>query len=317
MTAQSAEAPDQYRQPPVGAAKQAPEKPRRMTTHRIRAMKDRGEPIPMLTAYDFTAAKLAEAAGIPMILVGDSMGQVVLGYDSTIPVTVDDMVRASASVVRGAPKALIVADMPFMSYQVDAETALRNAGRLLQEGGAQAVKLEGGKPVAGIVGRLSEAGIAVMGHIGLTPQSVHSLGGYRVQGRDSRSADALIGDALAIQDAGAFALVLELIPAELAKRITERLHIPTIGIGAGRHCSGQVQVLHDVLGLHEFKPRHTRRYADLAPVIHDALSRYAQDVREGRFPADAESFFSDDTAVRQEPLSGDIKATPSIKAAGS
>ncbi len=300
MTAQRASGPDQTRQAQGGAAKQV----RRVTTHRIQAMKDRGEPVPMLTAYDFTSAKLAEAAGIPMILVGDSMGQVILGFDSTIPVTVDDMVRASASVVRGAPKALIVADMPFMSYQVDAETALRNAGRLLQEGGAQAVKLEGGKPVAEIVRRMSEAGIAVMGHIGLTPQSVHRLGGYRVHGRDRQAPEALVDDALAIQDAGAFTIVLELIPVELAKQITERLHIPTIGIGAGPHCSGQVQVLHDILGLHEFKPKHTRRYADLAPVIQDALIRYAQDVREGRFPADAESFFSDDAAVRQESALG-------------
>lgn len=277
---------DTLRTPP----QQAQDRVRRVTTHRIQAMKDRGERFPVITAYDFSSAKLADAAGITVILVGDSLGQVILGYDSTIPVTVDDMVRATAAVVRGAQCALIVADMPFMSYQVDAETALRNAGRLLQEGGAQAVKLEGGRPVAQIVRRMSDAGIAVMGHIGLTPQSVHRLGGYRVQGRDERSAEALVEDALALQDAGAFSIVLELIPADLASRVTASLHIPTIGIGAGPGCSGQVQVLHDMLGMHEFKPKHARRYAELGPAIQDALRRYGDDVRSGQFPSEAESF---------------------------
>jgi 3-methyl-2-oxobutanoate hydroxymethyltransferase len=279
---------------------QAQDRVRRVTTHRIQAMKDRGERFPMITAYDFTSARLADAAGMPVILVGDSLGQVILGYDSTIPVTVDDMVRATAAVVRGAQRALIVADMPFMSYQVDAEAALRNAGRLLQEGGAQAVKLEGGRPVVQTVRRLSDAGIAVMGHIGLTPQSVHRLGGYRVQGRDERAAEALVEDALALQDAGAFSIVLELIPADLASRVTASLRIPTIGIGAGPGCSGQVQVLHDLLGMHEFKPKHTRRYAELGPVIQDALRRYADDVRSGQFPSEAESFVADGPASRPE-----------------
>jgi 3-methyl-2-oxobutanoate hydroxymethyltransferase len=283
---------------------QGGEKVRRVTTHRIQQMRDRGEPIPMVTAYDFTSARLADAAGMPMVLVGDSLGQVILGFDSTIPVTVDDMVRHTAAVVRGTSRALVVADMPFMSYQVDAETALRNAGRLLQEGGAQAVKLEGGKPVVGIVRRMADAGIAVMGHIGLTPQSLHKLGGYRVQGRDERAAGALIEDAVAVQDAGAFAIVLELIPAELAEKVTARLHIPTIGIGAGPHCSGQVQVWHDLLGLvPDFKPRHARRYAEVAPIIQQALERYAADVRGGTFPTAEESFFADDTAVRTQAQS--------------
>lgn len=274
------------------------ERVRRVTTHRIQQMRDRSEPIPMLTAYDYTSARIADAAGLPMILVGDSMGQVVLGYDSTIPVTVDDMVRATAAVVRGAPHALVVGDMPFMSYQVDAETALRNAGRLLQEGGAQAVKLEGGRPMAPIISRMADAGIAVMGHIGLTPQSLHKLGGYRVQGKDHRTATALVEDAIAVQEAGAFAIVLELIPAELAKRITERLTIPTIGIGAGPHCSGQVQVWHDLFGLvSDFHPKHARKYADLWPVMKEAIENYAADVRTGRFPTDAESFFADETRV--------------------
>lgn len=267
---------------------------RRMTTHKIQAMKRRGERISMVTAYDYTQAKIVDSAGIPMILVGDSLGNVVLGFDSTIPVTVDDMVRHTGAVVRGAETPLVVADMPFMSYQVDAETALRNAGRLLQEGGAQAVKLEGGKPVAPIVRRLVDAGVAVMGHIGLTPQSVHRMGGYRVQGKTERDASALIDDALALEEAGAFAIVLELIPSELAAEITEKLTIPTIGIGAGVHTDGQVQVLYDMLGLvPDFKPRHAGSYANLAPVIQDALERYNDDVKTGEFPTPANSFFTD------------------------
>lgn len=267
---------------------------RRITTHKIQAMKARGERIPMVTAYDYTQARIVEAAGIPMILVGDSLGNVVLGYDSTIPVTVDDMVRHSAAVVRGAQIPLVVVDMPFMSYQVDAETALRNAGRLLQEGGAQAVKLEGGKPVAPIIQRLADAGVAVMGHTGLTPQSVHKLGGYRVQGKTGRSAEALIEDALAVQEAGAFAIVLELIPVELAAEITRRLTIPTIGIGAGIHTDGQVQVLYDMLGLVlDFKPKHAGSYARLGETAVDALEHYAADVKSGEFPTAANSFHSD------------------------
>ena len=271
---------------------------RRITTHKIQQMKRRGTPIPMVTAYDYTAARIIEAAGLPMILVGDSMGHVVLGHDSTIPVTVDDVVNASAAVVRGTTKPLIVADMPFLSYQIDAETALRNAARLIQEGGAQAVKLEGGKTVALIIRRLAEAGLAVMGHIGLTPQHVNRLGGYRVQGKTETTANEVLKDALALQEAGAFAVVLELIPAELAKKITKALDIPTIGIGAGVHCDGQVQVFHDMLGLDpDFRPRHSGKYADLAPIIKDALVRYGDDVREGRFPTDAQSFFSDESRV--------------------
>lgn len=279
---------------------------RRITTHKIQQMKRRGEPIPMVTAYDYTAARIVDSSGIPIILVGDSMGHVVLGYDSTIPVTVDDIVSACAAVVRGTRNPLIVADMPFLSYQIDAETALRNAARLIQEGGAQAVKLEGGKSVAPIVSRLVDAGVAVMGHIGLTPQHVNQLGGYRVQGKTEAAANQVLEDALALQDAGAFAVVLELIPVELAKRITESLVIPTIGIGAGVHCDGQVQVFHDMLGLDpDFRPRHSGKYAELAPVIRDALIRYSDDVRAGTFPTDAQSFFSDETRV-----STPIPATP-------
>lgn len=261
-------------------------------------MKLRGEPIPMVTAYDYTAARIVDGSGIPMILVGDSMGHVVLGHDSTIPVTVDDIVSASAAVVRGATNPLIVADMPFLSYQIDAETALRNAARLIQEGGAQAVKLEGGKSVAPIVRRLADAGLAVMGHIGLTPQHVNKLGGYRVQGKTDSTANEVLEDAIALQEAGAFAIVLELIPVELAKKITEILKIPTIGIGAGVHCDGQVQVFHDMLGLDpDFRPRHSGKYAELAPMIEEALVQYGDDVRERMFPTDAQSFYSDDSRV--------------------
>ncbi|MBM3956531.1 MAG: 3-methyl-2-oxobutanoate hydroxymethyltransferase [Gemmatimonadetes bacterium] len=262
----------------------------RITTHELRAMKRRGEPIPMVTAYDATAALLVDRAGIPAILVGDSLGQVMLGYDSTIPVTIDDMVRATAAVVRGTERALIVGDMPFMTYQVDTPTALMNAGRLLQEGGAQAVKVEGGRPVAPVVKALTAAGVAVMGHLGFTPQSLHQLGGYRVQGRGDAAGAALVEDALALQEAGVFAVVLELVPTEVAGTVTQRLEVPTIGIGAGPHCDGQIQVLHDALGLlPDFRPRHARRYAELAQIIQDALARYASDVREKRFPTEAES----------------------------
>ena len=285
---------------------------RRITTHRIQAMKDRGEPIPMVTAYDYTAARIADNAGIPMLLVGDSMGMVVLGYDTTIQVTVEDIVRASSAVARGAHRPLIVADMPFMSYQVDAHTALHNAGRLIQEGGAQAVKVEGGKAIVPIIQRLTEAGVAVMGHLGLTPQSVHQLGGYRVQGKSERSARQLVDDALAIEEAGAFAIVLELIPSELAQEITEKLRIPTIGIGAGVHTAGQVQVLHDMLGMSvDHTPKHAGHYADIARTMEQALQRYAEDVRQRRFPTDAQSFFADEDRVRSNvaPAEGDASET--------
>ena len=263
----------------------------RVTTHELRAMKARGEAIAMVTAYDATAALIVDRVGIPAILVGDSLGQAVLGHDTTIPVTIEDMVRATAAVVRGTERALIVGDLPFMTYQVDAPTALRNAARLLQEGGAQAVKVEGGRAVAPTVKALTDAGVAVMGHIGLTPQSLHQIGGYRVQGRSEAAAAALAEDALALQEAGVFAIVLELVPTEVAGSVTERLDVPTIGIGAGPLCDGQIQVLHDVLGmLPDFKPRHARRYAEVAEIMLDALGRYASDVREKRFPSDAESF---------------------------
>lgn len=264
---------------------------KRTTTHTIRSMKRRGELIPMITAYDYTSAMLADRAGIPMILVGDSLGQVVLGYESTIPVTLEDIVRATASVVRGASRALVVADLPFMTYQEGPEQAMRSAARVMKEAGAHAVKLEGGSSVAETVRRLCDAGVAVMGHLGLTPQSLNQIGGYRVQGKDEASAARLMLDAELLETAGAFAVVLELVPTEVASAVTSRLAIPTIGIGAGPDCDGQVQVWHDLLGLvADFQPKHARRYAELAGTIQAAIGSYVSDVRERRFPADAETF---------------------------
>ena len=261
------------------------------TIRTLAEMKRAGEKIPMVTAYDYTAARIADAAGIPILLVGDSLGMVVLGYDSTIPVTMDDMVRHSRMVSRGAVEALVVTDLPFMSYQVDADAAMRNAGRLMQEGGAHTVKLEGGVAVAGTVRRIVDAGVPVMGHIGLTPQSVNALGGYRVQGRTKAAARRVWDDAKALQDAGAYAVVLECVPSPLARVITARLTIPTIGIGAGPDCDGQVQVFHDMLGLYsEFVPKHARRYANLGEDMGTAFGRYAEDVRDGSFPNESESF---------------------------
>ena len=269
-----------------------------ITIRKLAEMKRAGAKIPMVTAYDYTAARIADAAGIPILLVGDSLGMVVLGHDSTIPVTMDDMVRHTQMVRRGAAQALVVADLPFMAYQVDASDALRNAGRLLQDGGAHTVKLEGGVAVAGSVRRIVDAGIPVMGHIGLTPQSVHALGGYRVQGRTKATAQRLLDDARALQDAGAYAIVLECVPAPLARLITQRLDIPTIGIGAGPDCDGQVQVFHDMLGLFaDFVPKHTRRYANLADDIGAAFRQYAADVRSGAFPSTAESFTMNESVL--------------------
>lgn len=266
----------------------------RTTIRQIQEMKARGERIAMLTAYEYSIAKLLDAAGVPMLLVGDSLASVVLGYESTIHATMDDMVRHTQAVVRGTSQALIVGDLPFMSYQASTEEAMRNAGRLMREGGAGAVKLEGGVTVAETVRRIVDAGVPVMGHIGLTPQSVHQLSGHKVQGRTADVAARILADAAALEQAGAFAVVLEGIPAPLAAQVTSRLHIPTIGIGAGPDCDGQVQVIHDLLGLFtDFVPRHARKYADLGQQIKDAVSSYADDVRAGTFPTAKESFGMD------------------------
>jgi 3-methyl-2-oxobutanoate hydroxymethyltransferase len=273
---------------------------RRVTVREIADLKARGEKIPMVTAYDYPTAKLADEAEIPLILVGDSLGMVMLGHESTIPVTMEDIIHHSKAVVRGVKRSMVVADLPFMTYQIDAGEAMRNAGRLLQEGGAHSVKLEGGVRVAETVARIVESGIPVMGHIGLTPQSVNGFGGYRVRGKDIEEAAQLIRDAVALEDAGAYAVVLELLPTSLAGAISRRLTIPTIGIGAGPHCDGQVQVLHDMLGLFtDFAPKHARQYTKLAATISDALRRYASDVQEGTFPGEKESFGMDDGVMKE------------------
>ncbi len=256
---------------------------RRTTILDIQKMKRRGESIPVITAYDYTSAQIADRAGIPMIHVGDTLGMVVLGHTSTIPVTLDEMVHHTRAVVRGSQQALITADMPFLTY-TSIEQALAAAGRLLQEAGAQAVKLEGGAAIVPIVRRLVELGIPVVGHLGFTPQAEHQLG-RRVQGKRADDARQLIEDALALEAAGAFSLVLELVPMQLASEITRRLHIPTIGIGAGAGCDGQVQVWHDMLGLYsDFLPRHAKRYASLIDVIGGALQQYITEVQSGSFP---------------------------------
>ena len=260
----------------------------RVTTTGLVGMKAAGEPIVMITAYDAPAARLVEAAGVDVVLVGDSLGMTVLGYDSTLPVTMDDMLRATAAVSRATSRVLVVADMPFMSYQPSAEDAIRNAGRFLAEAGAHAVKLEGGVAVAELVGLLTDAGIPVMGHVGLTPQSVNVFGGYKLQGRDTESAVRLVEDCLALEAAGAFAVVLELVPAELAALVSEELTMPTIGIGAGAGCDGQVQVYHDLLGLGTFTPKHAKRYAEVGAAITKAVTAYAADVRAGAFPGEAQ-----------------------------
>ena len=272
----------------------------RVTARDITQMKAKGEKIPMITAYDYTSARLADEAGVPLLLVGDSLGMVVLGYDSTIPVTMEDMLHHLKAVSRGSQRAHIVGDLPFMTYHVDAAQALTNAGRLVQEGGAQSVKLEGGEMVAEKVHRIVECGMPVMGHIGLTPQSANALGGYRVQGRGRREAVQLLKDACALEEAGAYAVVLELVPAPLARLISQRVTIPTIGIGAGPHCDGQVQVLHDMLGLFtDFVPKHTKQYLRLAEEMKDALGRYAQEVKDGSFPTAKESFDMDEAIVEE------------------
>jgi 3-methyl-2-oxobutanoate hydroxymethyltransferase len=262
----------------------------RMTADGLRALKQSGRPIVMLTAYDYHSARIADAAGVDTILVGDSMGMTVLGLPSTLPVTMDDMIRATAAVSKATKHALVVGDMPFMSYQADYAEGMRNAGRFLAEGGAQAVKLEGASDdTLVLVDGMVAAGIPVVGHLGLTPQSINTIGGYRAQGKDSAAAARLMADSVALQDAGACAIVLECVPAELAQRISALVEIPTIGIGAGVGCDGQVQVFHDVMGMGDFVPRHAKRYANLAEEIARAVTAYAGDVRSGAFPGEPQS----------------------------
>ncbi|HEX5315961.1 MAG TPA: 3-methyl-2-oxobutanoate hydroxymethyltransferase [Candidatus Kapabacteria bacterium] len=265
---------------------------RRVTTRTVREMKTRGERLTMITAYDYTFARLFDEAGADVLLVGDSLSNVIQGNETTIPVTLDEMIYHARLVVRGAREhAMVICDMPFMSFQVSVEEGFRNAGRIMKETGAGGVKIEGGERVADHVHRMSEAGIPVMGHLGLTPQSIHQFGSYRTRGITKEEATRLKRDAKALEDAGVFALVLEKIPAGLAKEITDSLKVSTIGIGAGPHCDGQVLVMHDLLGLtEEFHPRFVRRYASLAETVRDAVRRYDSDIKKGKFPNERESY---------------------------
>lgn len=272
----------------------------RVTITELKEMKQKKEKIPMLTAYDYVTAKMVDEAGAPLILVGDSLGMVMLGYESTIPVTIEDMIHHTKAVVRGAKKALIVGDMPFMTYHTSLSDALCNATRFIQEGGAQAVKVEGGRVVAETVRRLVDCGIPVMGHLGLTPQSIHQLGGFKVQGKGAPEARKLIDDACLLEEAGAFAVVLECTPAPLSRLIADRLAIPTIGIGAGPDCDGQVQVISDILGLYtDFVPRHAKQYARLAGEIKTAVASYISEVKSVSFPTAAQSYDMDESLVEQ------------------
>jgi 3-methyl-2-oxobutanoate hydroxymethyltransferase len=266
-------------------------KPRVVTTKTVTMMKKTSEKIAMLTAYDFLVAKYLDQVGIDIILVGDSLGNVVQGHETTLPVTVDDIIYHAKAVKRAVKNALIVVDMPFMSFQTSTDDAVRNAGRILKEVGVGAVKLEGGKYIAEIVKHLVKVGIPVMGHLGLTPQAINKFGTYEVRAQSKLEADELLEDAKILADAGLFALVLEKIPSELAKKVTDSIHIPTIGIGAGPHCDGQVLVVYDMLGLtEEFKPRFVRRYGELAETLRGAFGKYIQDVKKENFPTKKESY---------------------------
>jgi 3-methyl-2-oxobutanoate hydroxymethyltransferase len=270
----------------------------RVTINKIREMKQKGEKITMLTAYDYTTAKLVDEAGIHMILVGDSLGMVVLGYNSTIPVTMEVMLHHTKAVVRGTENAMVIGDMPFMTYTISTEDALRNAARFLQETGCQAVKLEGGVTVADTVRKIVDCGIPVMGHIGLTPQSINQLGGHKIQGKTPEAAAKLLADARALDEAGAFAVVLETVPAPLAALITEKIGIPTIGIGAGAGCDGQVQVINDILGSHTgYIPKHAKQYVKLADIMSNAISEYSDEVLSGKFPTEENSFPMDESIL--------------------
>jgi 3-methyl-2-oxobutanoate hydroxymethyltransferase len=273
----------------------------RIQTTQIVEMKQKGEKIPMLTAYDYTTAFLVEKAGMPLILVGDSLGMVMLGYDTPIPVTMDEMIHHCKAVVRGTSTAMIIGDMPFMTYHTTVDDALRNAARFIQEAGCQAVKLEGGVTVAEKVKKLIDCGIPVMGHIGLTPQSALALGGFRVQGRSLDRARQLLDDALALEQAGVFGIVLEAVPSPLSKLITESVSVPTIGIGAGPDCDGQVQVIQDFLGMNPgHVPKHAKQYVLIGDLMKDAVSQYIDEVRGGAFPTAKETFVKMEQGVIEE-----------------
>lgn len=266
-------------------------RPAKITTQTVVDMKRNGEKISMITAYDFTMAQIVDQAGIDIILVGDSASNVMAGYDTTVPMTLEHMIYHTSCVVRGTEKALVIADLPFMSYQVTPEEALINAGRMMKEAGAHAVKLEGGKPISDTVKKIVEAGIPVMGHLGLTPQSIYQFGTYKVRAQEEEEAKNLIKDAKLLEEAGCFAIVLEKIPAKLAAQVSNSLSIPTIGIGAGVDCDGQVLVIHDMLGMNKgFNPRFLRRYADVHSVMTDAVQNYIKDIKDKDFPNKQEQY---------------------------
>ncbi|MCR9133346.1 MAG: 3-methyl-2-oxobutanoate hydroxymethyltransferase [bacterium] len=266
-------------------------KPAKITTQTVVEMKHRGEKISMLTAYDFTMAQIVDQAGIEIILVGDSASNVMAGHETTVPMTLDQMIYHTSCVVRGVNRALVIADLPFMSYQVTPKEALISAGRMMKEAGAHAVKLEGGKPIINTVKKIVDAGIPVMGHLGLTPQSIYKFGTYKVRAQEEEEADSLIADAKLLEEAGCFAIVLEKIPAKLAAKVTAELSIPTIGIGAGIDCDGQVLVVHDMLGMNKgFNPRFLRRYADIHSIMTGAVQQYIKDVKDKDFPNQDEQY---------------------------
>jgi 3-methyl-2-oxobutanoate hydroxymethyltransferase len=272
---------------------------KRVTINDIREMKQNGEKIAMLTAYDYPTAKIIDNCNIPLILVGDSLGMVVLGYETTLPVTMDIMIHHCKAVVRGAEHAMVVGDMPFMTYHISTEDAMRNAGRFMQEAGVQAVKLEGGVTVADKVRRIVDCGIPVMGHIGMTPQSVNQFGGNLVQGKKLDVAERLVADAKALEQAGVFSIVLESMPARLAALITQSVNVPTIGIGAGPSCDGQVQVINDILGLTDFTPKHAKQYVRIREVIAQAVGDYQKEVQSGQFPTKENSYIIDTAVLEQ------------------
>lgn len=264
---------------------------RKVTTRRLQEMKTKGEPIACLTAYDHLMAHLLDKTGIDVVLVGDSAGMVFAGHDTTIPMTMDQMLYHAEVVARAVERALVVADLPFMSYQISEEDALRNAGRFIKESLTEAVKVEGGEHVCSTIRRIVNSGIPVMGHLGLTPQSIHSFGSYQIRGASDAEAEDIVNDARALEEAGVFAIVLEKIPAELASRVTAALQIPTIGIGAGAGCDGQILITHDMLGIFtKFRPRFVRRYAELEQVMETAFDRYREDVKRRSFPSEEESY---------------------------
>lgn len=272
----------------------------KITVATLKERKQRKTPITMLTSYDYAMARMVDNAGIDMILVGDSLGNVVLGYESTIPVTVDDMIHHAKAVCRGVNQAMVVVDMPFMSYQISVVDALRNAGRIMKESGAQAVKVEGGKEIIEVVRAMVDAGIPVVGHLGLTPQSIHQLGGFKVQGKDMGTAQKMIDDAKLLEDAGVCALVLECVPEKLAQKITDTIHVPTIGIGAGNVCDGQVLVVNDMLGMYsDFTPKFVKKFADLSKLMQEAIEEYKQEVINREFPAKEHTFTISDEVLEK------------------